>query len=159
MRRSYSSWIHTDPELRPKPWRRPRPPRALGGAWTVMSAACMRDLLSQVLTSFAVTNHCWWSCLPPCSNSQKSELWFLYFFFLSTPPPYLLSGPVHRSLTRCCTVLKNGSESCEGAPVWLCCIKSFFNVFQHFTTSQIGQNHFNHFQTSPPPLHYQMLLC
>lgn len=122
----------------------------LGGAGTVTSVVCEHDLLSQVLASFAVTKHRWWSCRPPRSNSQKN------LRFLSPALPNLFSGRVHRSLIQCCSV--RTITSYKGAPVWLCFIKSFFNDFQHFTMSQLDQNHFKSFTIEDPP-QCQMLLC
>lgn len=151
---SYSSWIHTDPELQPEPRRGPCPLRALGGAWTVMSVACKLDLLSganQLCCDKPLLVEL------PTTLFKQPKIRVMISFFFSPPPSYLLSGLVHRSLTRCCTVFKS---AWKGAPVWLCCIKSFFNVFQHFTTSQLDQNHFNYFRVpNEAPLHYQMLLC
>lgn len=124
-----------------------------GGARIAMSVPCKLDLLSQVLTSFAVTNHCWWSCQPLCSNSQKKNP--SWFFFFSYPSPHRTCSQVSSLHTH--MMLPSFKERFQEWGSSCMILKSFFNVFQHFTTSQPDQNHFNIF--SEPPLHYELLLC
>lgn len=74
----------------------------------------------------------------PATLFKQPKTWIMIY-----PPPFPTIPalrPVQCSLIWCSLVLNN-DFTCKGVAVWLCCIKSFFNVFQHFTQSQPDQNH------------------
>lgn len=104
-----------------------------GGAKIVMSVPCKLDLLSQVLTSFAVTKPLLVE-LPATLFKRPKKIPFmiffsfpfLFFFFYPPVPTVPALRSVHCTLIWCCLVLKNDFKN-EGVAVWFSKASSMFS--------------------------------